>query len=44
MPRSESEPDHRKTQIDWRGWLVLGWAVAFGVRYLLMVIECRLKR
>jgi hypothetical protein len=38
MPRSS----HRN--IDWRGWLILGWAVAFGLRYVLMVVECRLTR
>jgi hypothetical protein len=38
MPRSDHGP------IDWRGWIALAWALAFGLRYVLMVIECRLMR
>jgi hypothetical protein len=40
MPRSEDE----LSGIDWRGWLILSWALAFGVRYAVMVIECRLMK
>jgi hypothetical protein len=38
MPRSDLG------RIDWRGWLALAWALAFGLRYALMVIESRLMR
>jgi hypothetical protein len=36
MPQSDQSP------IDWRGWLALAWAITFGVRYVVMVIESRL--
>jgi hypothetical protein len=40
MPRSESA----LSKIDWRGWIVLAWAIVFGLRYIAMIIECRWTR
>ena len=33
--------DGTNARIDWRGWLVLAWALAFGARYAMMVVEQR---
>lgn len=36
MPRSEA-PDRRP--VDWRGWLLLAWALATGTLYARMILE-----
>jgi len=39
--RRSDEPTRCTTQIDWRGWLVLAWALWFGWQYAQMVVEQR---
>jgi len=38
MPPSEPIT---KPGIDWRGWIVLAWALWFGILYTKMVVETR---
>lgn len=45
MPRSEpAEPTPSAWSFDWRGWLVLAWALGFGLLYARMVVETRGNR
>jgi hypothetical protein len=42
MPRSEPVPLPKGCRrLDWRGWIILAWAVWFGVLYGRMVVERR---
>jgi hypothetical protein len=40
MPRSEPTPAGRR-RLDWRGWIILAWAVGCGLLYARMVVEQR---